>query len=100
MMTLPLLPILAALLYLCRLSGFMLQSIQPSPFWQQFLRFVPITVFTALIVLSLYNEMDTLGVKSMALAAAGLVVWRTRRFTLSVLIGFVVLWFFGSDLKI
>jgi branched-subunit amino acid transport protein len=89
MMALSLLPIL---LYLCRLSGFTLQSVQPSPFWENFLRFIPISVFTALVVSALYQETDTSGVKIVALAAAGLVIWRTRRFTLSVLVGFMVLW--------
>jgi len=87
-----LLAILAALVYLCRLSGFALQAVQPLPFWEQFLRFVPISVFTALVVSSLYQQTELLGIKGVAMAMAGIVVWRTRRFSLSVLVGFVVLW--------
>ncbi len=96
MNTLPMIAVLAALVYLCRLGGFALQAAQTSPFWELFLRFVPISVFTTLVVSSLYQETGISGVKVMALGVAGLVVWRTRHVTLSMLVGFVVLWLTGG----
>ena len=81
-----------AVTFVWRLAAFSLPSVPVSPFWEQFLRFVPITVFAALAVSSLYKEPAYLSLKFVALALAGIVVWRTRQFGLSVVLGLIVLW--------
>jgi predicted branched-subunit amino acid permease len=88
--------LIAALVYLCRLSGFTLQSVNTSPFWEHFLRFVPISVFTALVVSSLYRDTSVLSVRVFALAITGLVAWRTRHLNWSILAGLATLWLIGA----
>jgi branched-subunit amino acid transport protein len=81
----------AVILYLCRWSGFALNP-AASPFWAAFLRFVPIAIFTALVVTPLAKHTGVPGAQLAALAAAGVVVRRTRQPGLSVLVGLGVLW--------
>jgi branched-subunit amino acid transport protein len=83
--------LMAALIYLCRLSGFVLTRAN-SPLWNQGLRFVPLSVFTALVISALYKNSYALDVKLIALFIAGLVMLRTRRFSLSVGVGLCALW--------
>jgi|FLYN01.1.fsa_nt_gi branched-subunit amino acid transport protein len=92
MKALSLLPGLALVVYLCRWSGFELQAVRESLFWERFLRFAPISIMTALVVSSLYQETGLVGNRVVALALAGMVVWRTRKMGLSIVAGFVVLW--------
>lgn len=92
MNTLLLILLMAALIYLCRLSGFMLPS-GTSPFWTQGLRFIPLSIFTALVISALYKDSHAINIKLIALLVAGLVMVRTRQFGLSVLTGLALLWF-------
>jgi branched-subunit amino acid transport protein len=82
----------AVIIYLCRWSGFALNPASASPFWSAFLRYVPIAIFTALVVTPLTKNTGTLGPQVAALATAGLVARRTRQPGLSVLVGLGVLW--------
>jgi branched-subunit amino acid transport protein len=75
-----------------RYAGFSMKVSQTSPFWERFLRFIPIAVFTALVVSGLYKDSDLLRPELFALAIAGGVAWRTRQFGLSVISGLVALW--------
>lgn len=86
--------ILAAsiIIYLCRWSGFALNPAAASPFWAAFLRFVPIAIFTALVVTPLTKNAGALGPQVLALAAAGIVARHTRQPGLSVLVGLAVVW--------
>ena len=81
-----------ALIFTYRFAGFAVNICRLSLFWERFLRFVPISVFAALVVSSLYKDNQTLGVKLVALAVAGMVMWRTRQLWLSILIGLGTLW--------
>ena len=88
-------PVIAAstlIVYLCRVSGFILSERQISLKWREILRFMPIAVFSALTVLALVRDPDGLIAKSAALLAAGAVFWRTRRFSVSALAGMGTLW--------
>jgi branched-subunit amino acid transport protein len=89
---------IACVTFVWRYSGFTLKISQTSPFWERFLRFIPISIFTALVVSSLYKNSELLRPELFALVVAGMIAWRTRQFGLSVISGLVVLWglaFFG-----
>ena len=79
-----------------RLVAFTWKSEQMSASWERFLRFVPISVFTALVVSSLYRQPESLDVKLIALALAGIVIWRTKHFSLSIFVGLGALWLLAS----
>ena len=84
--------IIAAATFAWRYAGFALKISQTSPFWEHFLRFIPISIFTALVMSGLYKDTELLRPELVALAIAGVVAWRTRQFGLSVISGLVVLW--------
>jgi branched-subunit amino acid transport protein len=91
MSNLLLIAVIATLIVLCRLSGFVLPR-GTSPFWNQGLRFVPLSIFTALVISALYKDSRALDIKLIALLIAGVMMWRTRRFGLSVMVGLGILW--------
>jgi branched-subunit amino acid transport protein len=84
--------LLAVTIFLCRFAGFTLKFSHPSPFWTQFLRFVPISLFAAIATSSFAKESNFLSARLIALAAAGGVMWRTKHFGLGILVGLAVLW--------
>lgn len=86
----------AVLIYLCRLGGFTLTWPATSTRLARFLHFVPIAIFSALIVPSLINDPDLLGRKVIALALAGLIIRRTSHFGLGVIIGLGLFWLLAN----
>ena len=84
--------VISAATFAWRYAGFTLKISQASPFWERFLRLIPISVFTALVVSGLYKDVDLLRPEIFALAIAGVVAWRTRQFGLSVISGLAALW--------
>ena len=84
--------ITAVLVYLCRISGFALTEMATSPRLGRFLHFVPIAVFSALVVPSIISEPTLLVHKVIALATAGLVIRRTRHFGLGIIVGLAGFW--------
>ncbi len=80
------------LVFAYRFSGFTLNVRRVSPLLERFLRFVPVSVFAALVVSSLYNGGDSFDVKLIALVVAGAVMWRTRQLGLSILLGLAAVW--------
>lgn len=92
MNSLLLIVVAAGLVYACRLSGFAVSPQRTPPWWQEFLQYVPVAVFAALIVPGVIREPALSGPKVIALLAAGLVIWWTRRFSLAVLTGLGTLW--------
>jgi branched-subunit amino acid transport protein len=80
--------------FLLRLAGLTMEIPQLSTVWEQLFRFVPISIFTALIVSSLYASPDLRNLKILALVVAGAVAWRTRQMGLSILVGLAILWMF------
>ena len=80
------------LVFAYRFAGFTLNIRRVSPLWERFLHFVPVSVFTALVVSSLYKNGESLDVTLIALVVAGAVMWRTRQLGLSILLGLGALW--------
>ncbi len=82
----------AVIVFLCRMSGFAFTRLASAKWLAQFLHFVPIAIFSALIVPSILREPDLITSKAIALTMAGLVIWRTRQFGIGVVVGFAILW--------
>jgi branched-subunit amino acid transport protein len=83
----------AAIVYLCRLSGFVLTRFASSAALARFLHYIPIAIFSALLVPSVTREPVLLGSKLAALAVAGVVMRQTRQFGLGIIVGLVLFWF-------
>jgi branched-subunit amino acid transport protein len=64
---------------------------QVPPFWKRFLRFVPIAVFSALIVPALPGERGEAGVRLVAALAAA-ASWRFHKLWLGIAVGMAVYW--------
>jgi branched-subunit amino acid transport protein len=86
----------AVLIYLCRFSGFTLTWLAASTRLARFLHFVPIAIFSALIVPSISSEPAFLGRKVIALIAAGVVIRRTRHFGLGIIVGLGLFWLLAN----
>jgi branched-subunit amino acid transport protein len=84
--------LMAVVTYLPRLLGFALTGVRVSPFWQRFLRFVPIAVFAALIVPGIPGELGEVWQRSLAAALAALAIWRVRSLWLGILVGMAAFW--------
>lgn len=84
--------IIAVIVYLCRLSGFLVRFKTTSPLLQTYLNFVPIAVFAAVIVPSTLRELDLIGIKLVALFIATLMMRKTGNVGLSMLVGMGTLW--------
>lgn len=82
----------AVVVYVCRLSGFVLAPLAFPSRTARFLRYVPIAVFSALLSPSLTGDLTHLPLKLTALAAAGLVVRRNGHIGLAVVVGMGVFW--------
>lgn len=80
-----------AVTYAARFAGLSLGGLKLSPFWLAFLRFVPISVFAALIVPDIASSADW-PQKLLACAVAALLVWRTKAIAWGIIGGFAVYW--------
>lgn len=74
-----------------RLLGLSLGGLRLPPFWLAFLRYVPISVFAALVVPDVVSAPDALRRAAAALLCAVL-IWRTRQLALGILGGFAGYW--------
>jgi branched-subunit amino acid transport protein len=74
-----------------RYAGLMLRTPLP-PFWLRFLRFVPISVFAALIVPAIQGNQGEGTIRVIGAMLAAFVAWRTRQLWLTVLVGFGTFW--------
>ncbi|HEX7022672.1 MAG TPA: AzlD domain-containing protein [Trueperaceae bacterium] len=88
--------LMAVVTYGPRLLGFALSGRDISPFWLRFLEFVPIAVFSALIVPALPGGQGELNVRLVAAALAGLVMWRVRNLWLGIAVGMAAFWLFRA----
>lgn len=82
---------MCAVTYAARLAGLSLGHLRLSAFWLAFLRFVPISVFAALIVPDVVNSADWPR-QVLACAVAALLFWRTKAIAWGILGGFAVYW--------
>lgn len=74
-----------------RFLGLSLGGLRLPPFWLAFLRFVPISVFAALVVPDVANAPDALR-RTLAALLCALLIWRTRQLALGILGGFAGYW--------
>ncbi|WP_104991878.1 AzlD domain-containing protein [Deinococcus sp. NW-56] len=77
--------------YPARLLGLSLGGLRLPPFWLAFLRFVPVSVFAALIVPDVLGSPEWPRRLPAALVGA-LLLWRTRHLALGILGGFAAYW--------
>lgn len=77
--------------YPVRLLGLSLGRLRLPPFWLAFLRFVPVSVFAALIVPDVLGSPGWPRRLPAALIGAAL-MWRTRNLALGILGGFAAYW--------
>ncbi|WP_027460207.1 AzlD domain-containing protein [Deinococcus murrayi] len=91
MSPLPIILLMWLATYPARLLGLSLGSLRLPPFWLAFLRFVPVSVFAALIVPDVLGSPEWPRRLPAALVGAGL-LWRTRSLALGILGGFVAYW--------
>jgi branched-subunit amino acid transport protein len=78
--------------YGLRLGGFALSRTPLPPCLARSLRFVPMTVFAALIALALSGQPGQAGVRSIAALGAGVALWYLRRPWVGLLVGMGLLW--------
>ncbi|BDP42414.1 hypothetical protein DAETH_23830 [Deinococcus aetherius] len=80
-----------AVTYPARLLGLSLGRLRLPPFWLAFLRFVPVSVFAALIVPDVLGSPEWPR-RLVGCAVGGLLMWRTRHLALGILGGFAAYW--------
>ncbi|ULH15149.1 AzlD domain-containing protein [Deinococcus sp. KNUC1210] len=80
-----------AVTWASRYLGLSLGGLKLPPFWLAFLRFVPISVFAALVVPDLASAPDAVR-RALAAVLAGLLMWRTRQLAVGILGGFGGYW--------
>lgn len=74
-----------------RLAGLYLHTELPA-FWLRFLRFVPISVFAAIVTPGLAGDRGEGEIRLAAAVIAALVAWRTRQLWAAILLGMVGFW--------
>ena len=77
--------------YPARLLGLSLGGLRLPPFWLAFLRFVPVSVFAALIVPDVLGSPEWPR-RLVGCLVGGLLIWRTRNLALGILGGFAAYW--------
>lgn len=80
-----------AVTFAARYAGLSLSSVQLSPFWLAFLRFVPVSVFSALIAPDLLGSSEWPR-RVVGAVVAALLLWRSRNLALGILGGFAAYW--------
>lgn len=80
-----------AVTYPMRYLGLSLGNVQLPPFWLNFLKFVPVSVFSALVVPDVLGSPEWPRRLPAALLA-GLLMWRTRNLGLGIVGGFAAYW--------
>lgn len=80
-----------AVTYPVRWLGLNLGRLQLPAFWLAFLRFVPVSVFAALIVPDLLGSPEWPR-RVVAAVVAGALIWRTRQLAVGILGGFAAYW--------
>lgn len=78
-----------------RLAGMLMKSQLP-PFWARFVRFVPIAVFTALIIPSLEGTQGEGLPRVLGAIFCGLLAWRTKQLWIGLFAGMLGFWVLRS----
>jgi branched-subunit amino acid transport protein len=74
-----------------RYLGLSMGGLKLAPFWLAFLRYVPISVFAALVVPDIAGAPDATR-RALAAGLAALLMWRTRQLAVGILGGFAGYW--------
>lgn len=80
-----------AVTYPARLLGLSLGRLNLPPFWLAFLRFVPVSVFAALVVPDVLGSPEWAR-RVVGALVGGLLMWRSRNLALGILGGFAAYW--------
>jgi branched-subunit amino acid transport protein len=91
MSALPIILGMAGATYVSRLAGLWLSASVP-PFWMRFLRFVPISVFAAIVVPALPGDRGEEMARLLAAALAAGLSWRFQKLWLGIAAGMAVYW--------
>jgi branched-subunit amino acid transport protein len=83
---------MALVTYLPRLAGFVLSGRNVSAFWLRFFRFVPITVFAALIFPALPGASGEAPIRIIAALLATLAIWRLKSLWIGIVVGMGAFW--------
>ena len=78
-----------------RLAGMLLSTPLP-PFWTRFVRFVPIAVFTALIIPSLEGTNNQGLPRLLGAILCGFLAWRTKQLWIGLFAGMLGFWVLRS----
>jgi branched-subunit amino acid transport protein len=84
--------LMALVTYLPRLAGFVLSGREVSPFWLRFFRFVPISVFAALIFPALPGSSGEGSIRVLAATLAALAIWRLKNLWVGIVVGMSAFW--------
>jgi branched-subunit amino acid transport protein len=96
-----LLPILGMGLgmYALRLGGMVLRDVTVPPAWERALRFVPVALLTALVLVSILGRAgDERFFRLIGAAGGALVAWRTKKMWACILAGMAIYWILRSAL--
>ena len=74
-----------------RLIGLCLRAPLPQ-FWMRFLRFVPVSVFAALVAPNLAGDRGEWLVRYLAAGTAAFVAWKSKQLWAAILSGMVLFW--------
>lgn len=80
-----------AVTYPVRLLGLSLGRLDLPPFWLAFLKFVPVSVFAALVMPDVLGSPEWPR-RLVAAGVGGALMWRTRNLALGILGGFAAYW--------
>ncbi|MGL4610121.1 MAG: AzlD domain-containing protein [Trueperaceae bacterium] len=83
---------MALVTYVPRLLGFILSGQNVSPFWLRFFRFVPITVFAALIFPAIPGTSGEVIMRIIASVLAMLAIWRLKSLWVGIVVGMGAFW--------
>jgi branched-subunit amino acid transport protein len=84
--------LMALVTYLPRLAGFVLSGRRVSPFWLRFFRFVPISVFAAIIFPALPGSSSETVIRLVAAALAAVAIWRLKSLWVGIVVGMGAFW--------
>jgi branched-subunit amino acid transport protein len=83
---------MALVTYLPRLAGFVLSGREVSSFWLRFFRFVPITVFAALVFPAIPGALGEEWIRVFSAALASLAIWRLKSLWVGIVVGMGAFW--------
>ncbi len=84
--------LMALVTYLPRFVGFVLSGGEVSPFWLRFFRFVPITVFAAIVFPALPGSLGEEWLRVIAAVLAALAIWRLKSLWIGIVVGMGAFW--------